>query len=114
MVHISFCPDRNTGGARGRSNRPGDCAHSPANKTPEPAMAVNLSHDVMQEDIGGAGSARPGVGADHAIEGQRYLQLLGFKPFLQKMSRALSKDLDVGHAFPTRHAVESPTELPHL
>ena len=57
-------------------------------------MAVHAAHAVMQQDVGGAGRARPAVGADHAVGGERDFELLGFEPFVQKIGGALREDLD--------------------
>ena len=69
-------------------------AHAAAHEAPQSAMAAHAAHAVVQQDVGGAGRARTAVGADHAVGGERDLDLFGFEPLVQKIGGALREDLD--------------------
>src|SRR4029453_7415818 len=73
--------------ARRIGNYPAYRSHSAASKTPGAKSAIQLSHVVMQEDIGGAGRPRPHEGADDAASGHGSFENLGFKPFIQEIRR---------------------------
>ena len=84
--------------ARAEAAIASDTAPMPPRTNPhKSAMAVHAAHAVVQQDVGGAGRARAAVGADHAVGGQRHLDLFGFEPLVQKFRGALREDLDQRH-----------------
>ena len=87
-------PDLNTPAARRCRDRFGDRAHASAHEAPQSAMPSHASHHVMQQDVSGAGRAWTAVRSNDAVGGQRHFDLARFKPFVQKLHRALREDLD--------------------
>ena len=94
--------------ARRIGDRVRDRAHAAAHEAPQSAMAVHAAHAVVQQNVRRAGRARAAVGADHAVGGERDLDLLRLEPFVQKLRRALREDLhqpdDLGFREPAQPA----------
>ena len=82
------------GAAAGGRFRDGvrDRAHAAAHESPQPALAADAAHDVMQQDVGGAGRARSAVRADDAVGGERDFDFVRFEPFVEEIGRALRED----------------------
>src|SRR5439155_18349872 len=49
-------------------------AHAAADVAPDAALAVRLAHDVVEENVGGAGRGRRGHRADDGVGGQGDLE----------------------------------------
>ena len=73
--------------ARGIGDGVRDRAHAAAHESPQAAMAVDAAHAVMQQDVGRAGRARAAVGADHAVGGERDLDLFATRTIRRENRR---------------------------
>ena len=88
----AWCGSRRRG-ARRIGDGVRDRAHAAAHESPQSAMSVHAAHAVVQQNVRRAGRARPAVGADHAVGGERHLDLLGLEPLVQEVGGALREDL---------------------
>src|SRR5262249_11547741 len=87
-----------------------DLPHAASDVAPDPSDAVALSHDVVEEHVGGPGHRRRGHGSDDGIGGEGGLELVGFEPAVEQSPRRARENLDGMHAVPTQ-LEEAETEL---
>jgi len=70
---------------------PGDGTHPAARETPQAADPADAAHLVVEQHVGGAWRARPAVRADHAVRGERDLELGRLEPAIQEVGHALGQ-----------------------
>src|SRR5262249_1932453 len=88
--------------AGGSGERGTDPPHAAPDLAPDPPDAVALSHDVVEEHVGGPGYRRRGHGSDDGIGGEGGLELVGFEPAVEQSPRRAREDLDGMHAVPAQ------------
>ena len=86
-------------------------AHTSAHEAPQPTMAADASHHVMQQDVGGARRSRPAIRADNGVGGERHFDFAGFEPLVQELDGALGEDLDQADDFLRAEAAHFGCEL---
>jgi hypothetical protein len=66
-----------------------DRPHAALGEAPAAQVAVaDVADRVVGHDVGGAGRLRPGPGADHPVDGQAGLDLLGLEPVVEQVADA--------------------------
>ena len=88
--------DLDTRGAGGAGDGLRDGAGASLGQSPGSERAVDLSHVVMQEDVGGAGRADAEEGSDDAGDRHRRDELLALEPLREEVDRTHRHHLDVG------------------
>ena len=86
--------------------------HAAAHHPPAAAHSVHLPHDVVEQDVGGPGSARPGERSDDRLAAQKRLQLLRLEPRVEEILRAPDQDLDLAEQV-LLQAARQPRRLQH-
>ncbi len=77
----------------GAGDRAGNAAGSVAAESPGAERAVDFSHVMVQQDVGGARRANAEESADDARGGHRRFQRVGFEPAIEEIHGARSAEL---------------------
>ncbi len=91
--HLGVAADVGTEVAGGRRQRLREPAHAAAHIRPNASCAAGLTHDVVEEHVGGARHRGTRHRADDRVGRQRPFQLLRLEPAVEDRARGTGEDL---------------------
>ena len=92
----------------------GDCSGAAAGESPGAECAVDFSHVVMQQNVGGSRRAHAEECADDSGGRHRGLEDVGLEPLIEKIDGAHGHELDLVVFVVARHALEAASDEEQL
>ena len=96
-----------SGFAGGVGDGVGDCSGASAGESPGAERAVDFSHVVMQQNVGGARRAHAEECADDSRGGHRGFEDISLEPLVEKIDGAHGHELDLVVFVVARHALKA-------
>ena len=96
-----------SGFAGGVGDGIGDCSGAAAGESPGAECAVDFSHVVMQQNVGGSGRAHAEKRADDSRRRHGGLEHVGLEPLIEKIDGAHGHELDLVVFVVARHALKA-------